>query len=187
MGIIARVARVFLERDWVRYLLRRGVDLDLDAENPQARHHLIEEVRDAAGIQRNKLDRSFKGADSEIVVDKVELDLKGATAERERPRGQTAVGEMQSGVPELVLKRSELDIELADDLGPHVQRFPRVGPGFKGQGGPTLFIRERGLHGTIRDRHSAPQGSRPLASTSEGPRWPAARGILSTCATGFDE
>ena len=138
MGIVAGVAGVLLEGDGVGHLLRRRVDLDLDPERIQARHQLVVEVRDAARIEGDELARSFTGDDGEIVVDEVEIDLEDAAAEGERPRGKAARGEVEGGVPELILERGELDIELADDLGPHVQGFPRVGPGIEGQRRPPL-------------------------------------------------
>jgi hypothetical protein len=178
VGIVAGVAGVLLEGDGVGHLLRHSVDLDLDPERIQARHQLIVEVRDAARIEGDELARSFTGDDGEIVVDEVEIDLEDAASVGERPSGETAGGEVEGGVPELILERGELDIELADDLGPHVQGFPRVGPGIEGQRRPALVTRERGWGGTVGDGHRSPRDSRAFASTassrSKGTKMPPA-------------
>ena len=63
--------------------------------------------------------------DSEAMLHEVEVDLKRSVAVRDRRGRQAARRDVQRHLPPVIQRRREREADLADDLGPQVQRRDR--------------------------------------------------------------
>ena len=66
--------------------------------------------------------------DVETVIEEVEVDLEDPVAEGDGAGGQPAGGDREGDLPPLVEEGHQLQLDLAHDLGPHVQGVQRVLP-----------------------------------------------------------
>jgi integrase len=76
LGIVGSMFPVEIERDCLRDLAWHGAYPDSDAESSEAAEHVLVEIGDRAGRELQRLDCSFTGLKPELVIEKVENDLK---------------------------------------------------------------------------------------------------------------
>ena len=72
--------------------------------------------------------RAVAGGNPQGVIEKVEFDLEGARAIWNRRGRQSARGDVQRDVPGMVQPGFAREPDLADDLGPQLQRFASLTP-----------------------------------------------------------
>jgi len=90
-------------------LLKHLIGLKQPAEERQARHGTV------------------RHHDPANMLHEVQVDLKGPVAMGERPRGQPTGGHVLGDVPPMIHRRGQCELDLADDLRPHVERVdPRA-------------------------------------------------------------
>src|SRR6185437_10857592 len=75
------------------------------------------------------------------MVDQVEVDLKRARAVGDRRGRETARGDIQRDVPGMIEPWCPCEADLADDLGPQMQRVIGAAPGGGGQFRPGILRR----------------------------------------------
>jgi hypothetical protein len=117
------------------------VDPNPDVGLGQRRQEAVVEVSDRLGCQRQAPRRAVAGLDQERVIDEVEIDLERAPFMRDRGSGQATRRHVQGHVPRMIDPRRPGQPDLADDLGPQMQRRAGVLPGLIGQSGPWLGLR----------------------------------------------
>ena len=93
--------------------------------------------------------------DVEAVIEEVEVDLEDPVVERDGAGGQPPGGDREADFPPLVEEGHELQLDLAHDLGPHVQGVERVLPRLIRQSRPIL-----GLSARWRSTAAPPSGKR---------------------------
>ena len=107
----------------------RGIDLvgprpnlHRDAELVERTHRLGIEIGDRLGFERDPTGAAVTGSDVQPVLDEVELEVEDARFVWDRGRGQTTRTDVEGDLPPVVDHRRVRESDLADDLGPHVQR-----------------------------------------------------------------
>ena len=83
------------------------------------------EAGDRARLERDLPAIAVGRPDDELVVDEVELDLEARAPVVHERRREAAGEHVQRYLPPVVDHRLEREADLADDLGPHVQRVAR--------------------------------------------------------------
>jgi hypothetical protein len=91
-------------------------------------HRLRVERGDRLWRERHAPTVILAGANVQLVVNEVELDLERVVSVRDRRGRQAAWADVQGDVPAVVDHRRVGHADLSDDLGPHVRRVPGVGP-----------------------------------------------------------
>ena len=97
--------------------------------------------------------RAVAGRNPQDMIDEVEIDLKVAHAVRDRRGRQPARGDIERDMPGMVQPGRAHKTNLADDLGPQMQRFVGVAPGRGRQFRPGRFQRTRDF---MRIAHAPP-------------------------------
>jgi hypothetical protein len=111
---------VLVKGNGVLHLHRAGRDPHVDSELLQGCHELVVEVGYRAREQEQGARGAVVEADIQAVVDQVEVDLEDAAAEGDGGGGQAPCCHHEAHVPPFVEEGHELQLNLADDLGPHV-------------------------------------------------------------------
>jgi hypothetical protein len=117
-----------VEGDVVLHLHRVRRDPYVDPQVVQRRHERVVEVGDGTGQERNRPGAAVAEPDVEAVVDEIEVDLENSAAERDRRGREPARGDGEADLPPVVQEGDELELDLAHDLGPHVQGVEGVLP-----------------------------------------------------------
>jgi hypothetical protein len=99
------------------------------------------EVGDRLRLQGKGLAPAVVDADPQAVLDKVEIDLEGARAMGDRRGGQATAGEVKRHLPPVIDHWRLRQADLADDLGPHVERGAGFVTGGHRQARPILGAR----------------------------------------------
>ena len=128
VGIIGGVRVVVGERDRRDRPRWACPNLHRDAELVERTHRLGIEVGDRLGFERDPTGAAVTGSDVQPVLDEVELDVEDTRSVRHRGRGQTSRADVEGDLPPVVDHRRVRESDLADDLGPHVQRVSGGGP-----------------------------------------------------------
>src|SRR5712692_3057643 len=119
---------VVLERDRVGDLDRRGPYPQRQPEGVEAAHHLAMEIRYRSRRQRDGFGLPIADSDAQLMVDEVEIDLEIPRAVRHRRGGKAASRQIKRHMPPMVYGRGLRQADLADDLGPPMQRGAAVLP-----------------------------------------------------------
>jgi hypothetical protein len=113
----------------------RGIDLigprpnlHRDAELVERTHRLGIEIGDRLRLERDPTGAALTGSDVQPVLDEVKLDVKHVRFVWNRGCGQTSGTDVGGYPPPVVDHRRVCESNLADDLGPHVQRVTGGGP-----------------------------------------------------------
>src|SRR5712692_11532404 len=112
---------VVFKGDAVVDLDRMGIDLHLDAKRLQDGHELEVEVGHRARDQRHAPGASVTDVNRQAMVDEVEVHLEHALAEWNRRGAQPTRGDCKRDVPPLIEEWRKLELDLADDLRPHME------------------------------------------------------------------
>src|SRR5204863_4285291 len=86
------------------------------------------ERRHRLWLERKNGSAAVARLDGELVVDEVEIDLKRPRAMRNGGRGEPSGGHVQRDAPRVIHPGTLAEPNLADDLGPQVQRRIRLAP-----------------------------------------------------------
>src|SRR5579884_3767733 len=121
-----------------RYLRRYRINGHIDPGGFQARHEVAVKLGYAAWAQRRDLAHSGIRQYRERVVHEVEVDLEGSPPVGNEPRRHSPRGHKEGDVPPLVQERRQLQLDLADDLAPHVERGLCILPAGERQLRPTI-------------------------------------------------
>src|SRR5580704_18015214 len=127
--IVGSVLNILLEGDWVRNFYRHGPDFHRNAQPSQSSHEFLVEIRHRTRRERNQLIRTLAGSNAQLVIKKIELDLKDATIKRNGGSSQSACVQVERYLPPMIDRRTLREAYFTDYLGPHVKRFTRIAPG----------------------------------------------------------
>ncbi len=130
-----------VERDGVGDLAGHGGDGRLNAEGGQRAHRGGVELRHRHRLQRDVARGAVAHIQPQHVIDEVEIDLELASAGRHRSGGQPARGHIERDVPGMVQPWRQREADLADHLGPQMQRRAGVAPIRGRQRGPAFRLR----------------------------------------------
>ena len=126
--IVGRMLAVLRKPDRVRQFIGHLVDGDVNAKLGQISHHGGIEARDRLSGE-SKLPRcAIARRNPQGMVDEVEIDLKGPVAIGDRRGRQPARGDIQCDVPGMIEPWRALKTDLADNLGPQMQRIVGLAP-----------------------------------------------------------
>ncbi len=123
--IVGSVRVVLVERNLIVDFDWMCVDCHMDSERLQLCHELEVEVGDRARDQRHTAGAAVGGRGGQLVFDQVEVDLEDTLADRNHRGGQPPSRHRECDTPPFIEKWRELELHLADDLQPHVQRRER--------------------------------------------------------------
>ena len=142
LRIVRCVRFIGREADRLLHLDRNGPELYVHVQFLECGEIRPVEFRHRLGAQRDLLHRSFACPEDELVLDEVELRVERA-GPVEHGAGREAPGSDAEGdVPPVVLRRSEREAGLSDDLRPHVERGVRVLPCLERQVRPGIERRD---------------------------------------------
>ena len=127
--VIGLVGAVFAEADGAGYFAGVVVDAHRHVQLSQRCHDFRVEVGDSLRSQRECAARAVTHVDDELLRDEVELDFEGAIAVWNGRGCQSAGRDIQRHVPAVIQPGSLGQADLADDLGPQLQRCLCVAPG----------------------------------------------------------
>ncbi len=128
VAVVGGVRAIALERDGVLDLRRHRPDVNVDAQRAQPPHDLGVEIGHRTRRQRKRVDSPVAGPQQQPVLEKVEVDLQEAALVRHRRRGEPGRGDVERDLPPMVHHGRELEPDLADHLGPQLQRRAGVLP-----------------------------------------------------------
>src|ERR1700723_1518085 len=123
--VVGGVLAVQRKPDRLRQFTWHLIDDDINVEFCERSHHRRIEARDRLSGQRKAPPAAAAGRNPQIVIDEVEVDLERAHAVRDRRGRKPARGDVKGNVPGVVEPGGPREADLADDLGPQMQR--RVG------------------------------------------------------------
>ena len=126
--VIAGVDLVEVETDRIGKLVRHPVDRDRDADFGEACDQLAIEIGNAARAQRERANLAGARPAEKAMVEEVELDLEQLAADRDGRGGEAAGADIERHLPAVVDPGRQGKADLADDLGPQLQRQRRVTP-----------------------------------------------------------
>jgi len=105
----------------------------------------------AAGDKVHTRGPAITGVYRQAMMDEVEVHLEHPLSEGNCRRGQTARGQFKRDIPPIVQERRQLQLDLADDLRPHVQCRVCVSPRLQRQLRPSVLghtqFHLRSVHG----------------------------------------
>src|SRR6266849_6251371 len=140
VAIVGGVREVPIEWDAISDLARHRRDGNLDVEFGERRAQLAEELRNRLWREHELTEVPVAGSYPQHMVDKVEIELEGAGAVRDRRGRQAARGQVQRHVPGVVEPRRLRQAYLADDLRPQMQRLAGILPSRIGQLRPPIDV-----------------------------------------------
>src|SRR6266508_6847957 len=168
--IVGSVRVVLVERNLIVDFDWMCVDCHMDSERLQLCHELEVEVGDRARDQRHTAGAAVGGRGGQLVFDQVEVDLEDTLADRNHRGGQPPSRHRECDTPPFIEKWRELELHLADDLQPHVQRRER---------GLPVLVRQRWPHWIIVS--SSHRAAPPLLIQNSAPTVTAILLIESSC------
>ena len=127
--VVGAVHLVLRKGDRVGHLVRPHVDRGVDSRGGELRREPAIEGRDRHRLEAEAAVGRIGGADHEAMADQVEVDLDEALAGMDRRRAEAAGMDVERHVPAVVEPGRKRQPQLADDLGPEVQRRGAVAPG----------------------------------------------------------
>jgi hypothetical protein len=136
--VIGGVDLIDITANGVAHFAGQCVNRDLDAQDVQTVHKFPVEGGHGAGDERQHFGGSLAGANRDIVLDDVKIDVKGATVIGNSRGGQPERGDVQGDMPPVVEIGRECHADFAHDLCPQVQRLAGLSPGLIGQRLPAL-------------------------------------------------
>src|SRR5581483_7550901 len=149
LRIIRRMHSIFIEWNGIRNLNRHPPDLHVDTRRSQHVHDLSVEVSNRSRLERYCLARAIAPLKYQLMVQKIELQLKRTDAIWDWRGGQATSTYIQRNVPPMVYQRSQRKADFTDDLRPHVESGIGVLPLLERKFGPTLHSGDiECFHGT---------------------------------------
>ena len=139
--VIGGVPMVRLEADRMLDFAGQRPDTHFETERAHSPHQLGMKVGDRPGLQGQNLLSAVIDTNPQVVLDKVEIDLKGARAMGDRRRRKATGGDVERHLPPVIDHLGLRQADLADDLRPHVQRGAGFIPGRRRQARPILGAR----------------------------------------------
>lgn len=141
-GRVVRCVRpIGVEPDRVCDLVRlRMTQPRRQAERAERIEIAAVEVGDRLRLKRQRRLPPVAGADSQTMIDEIEVGLERPITGRHGGRAQPARRHVQGHLPPVVLHRRQVEACLADDLRPEMKRVADRLPRFEGQGRPRLGI-----------------------------------------------
>src|SRR5690349_21716737 len=112
---------ILLERRPVFHFNWSRPNVHLDAERLQSGHRVAIKVGHGTRYERERAARSLRRLNYELVVEKIEIELKDARPVWDRRRGQSTRRDVQSHFPPLADYRRERQPDFPDSLRPHVE------------------------------------------------------------------
>src|SRR6266849_6169181 len=97
--LVSGVHAVVLEMDWVVDFDWSGIDFDVDVQRLQVTHELLKEVSYGTRDQLHAPGVATTCVDGEMMIDEVEVHLKGATGDGNGRAGQAARADSKRDVP----------------------------------------------------------------------------------------
>ncbi len=177
---------VVVKPDGVGELDGHRPDSGFQPEGFKPLHDILVEVGNRAWSQRQGFHSAVTHRDDQAVVDKIVVDLEAAPALMGDRRGrQPAARHVERNLPPMVHQRRLAEPDLADDLGPQVERRARILPLVEWKFGPVFRSRHsRLLPSVTGPRPGAPRcrgRARPVQVTST--RTTSASSIAVTLST----
>ncbi len=102
--VIGGVDLIDITANGVAHFAGQGINRDLDAQDVQTVHKFPVEGGHGAGDERQHFGGSLAGANRDIVLDDVKIDVKGATVIGNSRGGQPERGDVQGDMPPVVEK-----------------------------------------------------------------------------------
>ena len=136
VGVVRAVLLVLIEWNGLDHLGWTWMNRDADTKFVEGGHRGCVERRDRSRLEDDMAAGAIGGSQLEHVVEEIELNLETSPAGVHERGGEAAGGHVHRHVPPLIDHRRECHADLADDLGPHVQRVARVRPRRQREIGP---------------------------------------------------
>src|SRR5713226_10699428 len=114
---------VLRKPDRFRQFVGRLVDSDVNAEVRKVSRDSGVEARYRLSDQCQLPPYAVAGGGPQDMIDEVEIDLEGPRPIGDRRGGQSARGDVQRDVPGMIQPGRARQADLADDLGPQMQRY----------------------------------------------------------------
>src|SRR6266403_9560 len=125
VGIVRGVPVVLRKPSRLRQFVRHLVDRDVNAELCEVGHDGPIKACDRMSGQGKLARGAVAGRNTQTVIDQVKVDLKAIETVRYWGGRQPARGDVERDMPGMIEPRRARQANLADDLGPQVQR--RIG------------------------------------------------------------
>ena len=138
IAIVGGVEAVPAEGDAAGDLAGQRVDRRVEPEFGERRHHLTVELGHRFRREHDLAGMVVARLHPKEVIDEIEIDLEGAVAGGHRRGRQAASGHVERHVPGVVEPGLARQADLADDLGPQMQRLVGRLPRRIRQVGPAL-------------------------------------------------
>jgi hypothetical protein len=132
LRVVRAVLVVVKEWDRPREPYRAGQHRDVHAEILDGSHHVAVEDCDQSGLEDDTTVGAAGGVDPQHMLGEVEPDLQAEPPGVHERRGEAPIGHVQRDPPPVIDHRLQGQTDLADYLGPQVQRVAGVRPAGEG-------------------------------------------------------